>query len=268
MQQLSERIVVMLSISTIRYFIVAGIAFLLCYRLFAHKIHKAKIQKNAAPRSSFKRDILHSLQTTIIHVLIAYLVLFTSFKEYTQVYDKLADYSLWWLFLSLPVCLIIHDTYFYWMHRIMHIKALFPHVHLLHHKSNNPSPWTSYSFHFVEAWIEGGVLLAIVFLIPIHAIMIEMFVLSAFIINVYGHLGYEIAPRWFRHSWLFEIFNSSVHHNLHHYKFKGNYGLYFRIWDRMLGTEHPDYVKEYDRVQANRFHQQKTQVNTKNQLII
>jgi lathosterol oxidase len=94
--------------------------------------------------------------------------------------------------------------------------------------------------------------LAIVFLIPVHSIMIEMFVLTAFMINVYGHLGYEVVPTWFRRTWLFEIFNTSVHHNLHHSKFKGNYGLYFRVWDRMLGTEHPDYVKEFDRVQAQR----------------
>ena len=72
-------------------------------------------------------------------------------------------------------------------------------------------------------------------------------------VNVYGHLGYEIAPKWFRNSFLFEIINTSTHHNLHHHKFKGNYGLYFRIWDRIMKTEHPDYVKEYDKIQQRRF---------------
>lgn len=251
-QQITEKIIVLLSISTIRYFVVAGIAFALCYWIFAEKIHKAKIQQSAAPTAGFKREILHSLQTTVIHVTIGCLVLFTPFKNYTLVYDNISDYPLWWFFLSLPICLIVHDTYFYWMHRLMHHKVLFNRVHLLHHKSNNPSPWTSYSFHFFEAWIEGGVIVAIVFLMPMNGMMIEMFVIAAFIINVYGHLGYEIAPKWFRKTWLFEIFNTSVHHNLHHHKFKGNYGLYFRIWDRLLKTEHPDYVKEYDKVQSRR----------------
>jgi len=40
---------------------------------------------------------------------------------------------------------------------------------------------------------------------------------------------------------------------MHHSKFKGNYGLYFRIWDRLMKTEHPDYVKDYDRIQERRF---------------
>ena len=30
-------------------------------------------------------------------------------------------------------------------------------------------------------------------------------------------------------------------------------GCIFRVWDRLMGTENPDYVKEYDRVQQKRF---------------
>ena len=73
------------------------------------------------------------------------------------------------------------------------------------------------------------------------------------LINVYGHLGYEVAPKWFRHSFLFECINTSVHHNLHHSQFKGNYGLYFRFWDRMMKTENPKYVQMYDALQEKRF---------------
>lgn len=83
--------------------------------------------------------------------------------------------------------------------------------------------------------------------------IIILFTVGGFASNVYGHSGYEILPQRFRKSFLFEIFNSSVYHNLHHSKFKGNYGLYFRIWDRLLKTEHPEYVKEYDRLQEKRF---------------
>lgn len=239
-------------VSMMRYFIIAGFAFLLCYKLFYQKLQPAKIQKSNASRANFKRDIWYSVQTTLILAVIGYLLLFTPIKNYTKIYDVRTDYPLWWLWLSLPACLIIHDTYFYWMHRLLHIKEIFPFAHLLHHKSSNPSPWTSYSFHFFEAWIEGGVLICIVFLIPIHPTMIGLFVVVAFAINVYGHLGYEIAPKWFRRTWMFEVLNTSVHHNLHHRKFKGNYGLYFRIWDRLLKTEHPDYVREYDKVQSRR----------------
>jgi sterol desaturase/sphingolipid hydroxylase (fatty acid hydroxylase superfamily) len=41
---------------------------------------------------------------------------------------------------------------------------------------------------------------------------------------------------------------------MHHSKFIGNYGLYFRFWDRLMKTERPDYIKEYDKIQKIRFH--------------
>jgi len=86
-----------------------------------------------------------------------------------------------------------------------------------------------------------------------HPLAFLLFTIVAFVINVYGHLGYEIAPKWFRHSFLFEIVNTSTHHNIHHKKIEGNYGLYFRVWDRLMGTENPNYVKDYDEIQLRRF---------------
>jgi sterol desaturase/sphingolipid hydroxylase (fatty acid hydroxylase superfamily) len=45
---------------------------------------------------------------------------------------------------------------------------------------------------------------------------------------------------------------SSTHHNMHHSKFNGNYGVHFRIWDRLLGTEFKDYESEYARIQERK----------------
>jgi sterol desaturase/sphingolipid hydroxylase (fatty acid hydroxylase superfamily) len=238
-----------------RYFLFAGIPFLIFYILFPDAFSKNKIQLKLAKRKDFIREILHSLQTTFVLAGVGLLILQTPLKKYTQFYDKLSDYPLWWVPVSVLLALLIHDTYFYWMHRAVHHPSLYKRVHLVHHKSVNPSPWASYSFHFLEAVIEGMVAPLILLLIPIHPIALILFAFSSFMINVYGHLGFEIAPKWFRRSLLFEMLNTSTHHNLHHAKFHGNYGLYFRFWDRMMGTEHPDYVKEYDRIQKRRFKQ-------------
>lgn len=253
MSHLFETLIHLFTISAIRYFMIAGLAFLLFYKLLSSRLIRSKIQSKSAARRDFIREILHSMQMTAVLAIIAYIVLFTPLKSHTLVYDAMDAYPIWWIPVSVVLSLVIHDTYFYWMHRFLHHKAIFRFTHLLHHKSTNPSPWTSYSFHFLEAWTEGAVLFVIVMIMPVHPLSILLFTVSAFIINVYGHLGYEIVPKGFRKTVWFEIFNTSVHHNLHHSRFKGNYGLYFRIWDRMLGTEHPDYVKEFDRIQESRF---------------
>jgi lathosterol oxidase len=252
MQLFAETFLKLFTLSTLRYFIIAGIPFVICYYILKGRLKKFKIQERSAVWKDFIREVLHSLKTISVLTGISYIVLYTPLHHVTRIYDSVDQYPLWWLFASVILSLVIHDTYFYWMHRLLHHPQLFRYIHLLHHKSTNPSPWASYSFHLMESFTEGAIVFVIVMVMPIHPLGIFVFVIVAFIINVYGHLGYEIVPLWFRNTFLFEVFNTSVYHNLHHSKFKGNYGLYFRIWDRLMGTEHPDYVNDYDRVQKNR----------------
>lgn len=237
----------------LRYAIFAGSTFMIFYVLFPGYFSRNKIQQRFAKNKDFRREVMHSLKTSFILAGVAFLIIHSSLREYTQIYTNLSDYPLWWLPVSLVLAMLVHDTYFYWMHRAVHHPKLFKHVHLVHHQSVNPSPLAAYSFHALEAVLEAAAAPLVFLLLPLHPVVIIPYVLVTMAINVYGHLGYEIAPRWFRRSFLFEIMNTSVHHNLHHAKFVGNYGLYFRIWDRLMGTEHPQYVEEYDKIQERRF---------------
>lgn len=240
-------------INFFRYFIMAGIPFLIFYILFPEVFSKNKIQGRFAKQKDFIREIWHSLQTTLVIVIVGILFLKSPLGEFTLVYKNLFEYSLWWVPISVFLTLVLHDAYFYWIHRLMHHPWVYRRVHLVHHKSVNPSPWTSYSFHVYESFLEALIAPIILCLIPLHPLALILFTTISFGFNVYGHLGYEIAPQWFRNSFLFEIMNTSTHHNIHHAKSKGNYGLYFRFWDRLMGTEHPNYVREYDKIQDRRF---------------
>lgn len=245
-----------------RYFLIAGLAFLVFYKLFPDYFGLNKIQSKWAKRQDFIREIKHSIQTIAVLIAVGWLVLHSPLKQYTQFYTELDSYPIWWIPLSVVLALVLHDSYFYWMHRTVHHPAIYNKVHRVHHQSINPSPWAAYSFHFLEAVLEALIAPIILLVLPMHPISLMLFTIVAFMINVYGHLGFEIAPKWFRNSIFFELLNTSVHHNLHHEKFKGNYGLYFRIWDRMMGTEHPDYVKRYDALQQKRFTAQKMPAET------
>lgn len=242
-----------LIINLVRYFIVAGLAFYIFYKWYPSFFVNNKIQSRLARDKDFRREIMNSVITTFIFAGVSLMIFLTPLGEYTHIYYNISEYPIWWLPVSVIVMLVMHDTYFYWMHRIVHHPLLFKTVHLEHHKSTNPSPFASYSFHFTESFVEALIAPIILLTLPVHPLAFVLFTTSAFLINVYGHLGYEIMPKGFRNSLAFEILNTSVHHNIHHSKFKGNYGLYFRVWDRIMGTEHPDYVKTYDKIQAKRF---------------
>lgn len=253
MEQLFRFISTEVLITLLRYFLMAGVAFVVFYQLYKAKFKKHKIQERSATRSDFLREMAHSSVSSVLLALMAFVALSPWLRPYTLLYTKLDAYPIWWIPVSLLLSLLVHDAYFYWMHRVLHHKRLFKITHVVHHQSTNPSPWASYSFHFLEALAEGAVVIVLVFTLPLHPITLFLFAFSSFAINVYGHLGYEIMPKGFRKTVMFEIINTSTFHNLHHRKFKGNYGLYLRVWDRLMGTEHPDYVKEYDKLQERRF---------------
>lgn len=253
MKQAVVEIASIFLLAVCRYFVIAGAAFLIVYKWLSARMTSSRIQARAVAAAGIWQEIRHSLMSTLMLAVTAYVVISGPLRSYTLIYDDVRAYPLWWIPVSLVLSLVIHDTYFYWMHRLIHHERIFRYVHLVHHRSVNPSPWASYSFHAVEALLEGAVIIVLALVLPLHPGTILAFTLVSFLINVYGHLGYEIMPRWFRHSVWFGIINTSCHHNLHHRRFKGNYGLYFRWWDRLMKTEHPDYVKEYDRVQERRF---------------
>ena len=240
-------------LNLLRYLLIAGTAFIIFYILFSRKFKTNKIQSKKAKRKDFLREISFSLQTIAIIAVVIMLIVFTGLREHTQFYGDISQYPIWWVPISVVLALILHDSYFYWMHRSIHSKRLYRKVHYVHHRSVNPSPWAAYSFGFLEGLLEALIAPIILFIIPIHPIGLISFTMMSLFINVYGHLGFEITPKWFRKSFLFEILNTSVHHNLHHEKFNGNYGLYFRFWDRIMKTENPNYVKSFDAIQQKRF---------------
>ena len=63
--------------------------------------------------------------------------------------------------------------------------------------------------------------------------------------NIVAHLGYEFMPRWFIRVPPFKWMTTSTFHNLHHTRLDGNYALFFRFWDRLLGTEVPEYEQKF-----------------------
>lgn len=226
---------------TARYLLVAGSAFLVLYVLFRQKFIYRKIQKLFPKNKDYAREIFYSFITIIIFACVALLLNSHYIKPHTRIYRKISDLGWVYFFCSILLALLIHDTYFYWTHRLMHHPKLFRLFHLTHHRSTNPSPWAAYAFNPFEAVVEAGVIFVIAFIIPITNVAILVFLLIMIIYNVYGHTGYEIYPRWVVNSKLGKWLNTSTNHNMHHKYFKNNYGLYFRFWDEIMGTTDPDY---------------------------
>jgi Delta7-sterol 5-desaturase len=49
-------------------------------------------------------------------------------------------------------------------------------------------------------------------------------------------------------SWLRRLLNTPTNHVMHHETLCGNFGLYFNLWDRLMGTNHEDYEQRFREV--------------------
>ena len=233
----------------IRYLLIAGTTFIIFYILLKRKILYKKIQKAFPKNSDYLREFIYSITTIFIFGIIIVTIMGNPvIRPYTKIYEDIQERGWLYYFAAFPIMLIIHDTYFYWSHRIMHHKLLFNAFHLVHHKSTNPSPWAAYAFHPLEAVVENGIFIVFAFSFPLHESHAPIFFLFSVMYNIYGHLGWELYPRGFNKSFIGKWVNTSVCHNQHHKYFKGNYGLYLIFWDRIMGTLRDDYDAAYEEV--------------------
>jgi sterol desaturase/sphingolipid hydroxylase (fatty acid hydroxylase superfamily) len=241
------------SIVSLRYFILAGLAFLIYYVLLKKKRAFRKIQQRFPAGKDYRRELLYSVLTIFIFTLVPWLILGNpEIKKHTTWYSDIHQYGAAYFWLAFPLMLIMHDTYFYFTHRLMHHSFFFKSIHLVHHKSTNPSPWAAFAFHPLEAIVEIGILVVYLFTIPVMKAHLFFFFLFMMIYNVYGHLGWELYPAGFQRTRIGRWINTSINHNQHHQYFKGNYGLYFLFWDRILGTIRKDYDRQYDEIMARK----------------
>ncbi|MCB0704342.1 MAG: sterol desaturase family protein [Saprospiraceae bacterium] len=231
-----------------RYLIMAGLLFLVLYYIRPVRIRKWKIQKSTPGATRIFSEIGHSLSTAFIFALIGIGLAFLRQHGYTLIYQDITGYGLAWIPVSFVLLVLLHDTYFYWVHRLIHRPPLFRILHKVHHQSHNPTPWAALSFHPLEAFLEIAIVPIAAFIIPFHPLVLLAFASWSLIWNVIGHAGYELFPSGFSNHPVFKWFNTSTHHNMHHTRSRGNYGLYFNFWDRIMGTNFPDYEQTFEAV--------------------
>lgn len=211
-----------------------------------------KIQQRFPSNKDVKREIRYSIYTSIIFSVVIIAVMWLSANNYTLIYRPIEKYGWGYFVFSIFLMILIHDAYFYWTHRLLHWKPLFKKVHIVHHMSLNPTPFSAYAFHPVEALVEVGIVPVIVFLVPYHYLALTIFSGYALVMNIMGHMGYEFFPKSFAKNKLANWHNSATHHNMHHRLVKYNFGLYFNLWDSWMKTNHPKYEEVFEQVTGQR----------------
>ena len=183
----------------------------------------------------FRYEIKWSLISSLFFAAAGVLIGLLWQNNLTPMYLSFSSYGMWYLPVSFMLAALLHEIYFYFTHRLLHIPWIYKRAHQVHHQSVNPSAWASLSFHPIEALLESMILPLILLVVPMHPLVLLNYLLFMTISAIINHLGIEIFSG--RTAFIRSYFISGTHHHLHHSKFNYNFGLYFTFMDSLFGTE-------------------------------
>ncbi len=229
-----------------RYLLIAGLFHGIFYLWFPHKWKQRKINSRNYKPGQFRKEVKWSTITALIFAFSGALTVLLWQKGFTQVYIDVNEYPVWWLPVSLIVAMLLHETYYYWLHRWMHHPKVFRRVHKVHHDSNITSPWTAFSFHPMEGVFQAVFLPLLILFLPMHLYVILVQLTIMTFSSVINHLDIEIYPKGFHRNFFGRWMIGATHHSLHHKQFRYNYGLYFTFWDKWKKTESPEYENLFE----------------------
>ncbi|MCX7122157.1 MAG: sterol desaturase family protein [Gammaproteobacteria bacterium] len=242
-----------LSYRFLRYFILyPAIFFTFCF--LGDRIAQYRIQAKHPSKKTILRELTLSISTFICFGLNTLLAVYFYKKGGYHLYFDWKALGIPYFFFSIILILVFHEIYHYSYHRFMHTNAWFyRHVHSTHHRFPNPTVFTSYAFHPIEALLHPLAFVIAPLILPLHflAPMIALLISEAF--NIMGHAGYEWMPQKWANKGLLRLLNKSTFHNYHHsHGGRQNYSLYTTVMDELFNTHAKGNQAELSRVYEKR----------------
>jgi sterol desaturase/sphingolipid hydroxylase (fatty acid hydroxylase superfamily) len=221
-----------------RYLLLSGLFFWLLWQRGGEKLGARRLNRERPTAAVIRSEIRLSLLSSGVYAAPAAIALVAFMHGGTHIYTDWGAYGgPPYILLSIFIYLAVQDTYYYWGHRLMHHPWLFSWAHAGHHRSRHPTPFASFAFDPAEAALTGWLMPAMVFIVPIHIAAVIGLLLFMTVVAIFNHSGWEMLPRSLVTGAAGSHLISATHHGYHHIRFDRNYGLYFRFWDRVMGTD-------------------------------
>ncbi len=174
---------IILTVYSVLYFLLAGTAYWVFYGRKSAALQKLRIQAIYPTKKSIRREIRWSLLTMLVVSILTQLTVIMVQQGWSRMYYRIASHGWIYFVASIVAGILLNDTWFYWTHRFMHLKKVFPYVHRIHHLSKAPTPWAIYSFSPAEAFLNFLIFPLLVFVIPMHPYAIATVILYNLVLN-------------------------------------------------------------------------------------
>lgn len=180
-------------------------------------------------------SLAFGLGSTVAGALFGGFAAFLFIEAYDfRIFDMGAQWwSLWWAW---PLCFILDDLKYYWVHRAGHRIRWMWAAHVNHHSSQHYNLSTALR----QTW-TGSFTFGLLFALPLvilgfHPVMIAICGGFNLIYQFWIHTeAIDRMPKWFE-----AVMNTPSHHRVHHATnpryLDRNYAGVLIIWDKMFGT--------------------------------
>jgi sterol desaturase/sphingolipid hydroxylase (fatty acid hydroxylase superfamily) len=199
------------------------------------------------PEAYEPRDTLTSLAfglgSTVSGLIFGgfFFLLFLKAWDY-RLFDFGAEWwTVWWAW---PLCFVLDDLKYYWVHRAGHRIRWMWAAHVNHHSSQHYNLSTALRQTWTNFATFGFLFALPLILLGFHPAMIAICAGFNLIYQFWIHTeAIDKMPRWFE-----AVMNTPSHHRVHHATnpryLDRNYAGVFIVWDKMFGTFEPETDEE------------------------
>lgn len=133
---------------------------------------------------------------------------------------------------------LVRDLHFYHAHVFIHLKAVYRHVHSLHHRNVDIEPFAGLCMHPVEHLYYYSCAIFPLFMFPTSPFAMLWVGQHALLAPAASHSGWE--DHW----------QSDLYHYIHHRYTNANFGVSNVPWDSWLGTVRTTLTKDNSQVRV------------------
>ncbi len=188
----------------------------------------AKVDNHAMHRGQQKKEIWQSMRSIFIFSLQGMIIQQGLVHNWFQISQEFN----WWFIPQVLILFLWNEIHFYSVHVLLHTRFMMKRVHWVHHFSKEPTVFSTFSFHWLEAFLLGTVILFPLFFYPFQFLAILSLPILSWAINLLGHCNYDLfSSRNPAH-----LLRFSYRHSMHHKRGKRNFGFLLPWLDQLFKT--------------------------------
>jgi lathosterol oxidase len=201
---------------------------LFVFRYFENKNVLVKVGNKAVYQGQTSKEIWQSMRSILIFSLQGILIQ----QGLAQGWFQISYVFNWWFVPQVLLLFLWNEIHFYICHYLLHTRWMMRRVHWVHHHSKEPTVFSTFSFHWIEAFLLGTVILFPLLVYPFQAAAVLSLPVMSLFINLLGHCNYDLfAAHNPNH-----VLKFSYRHSMHHKKGKGNLGFLLPWLDTLCRT--------------------------------